>query len=180
VIVAAPAPPSTSVDIFGQPSRSAEVAGRPLGSTLAVFLHGKAVTIPTWHGQSISTVASRMKAGGVLTAQARHVGPLYLVPTSTGWVCVQGPRFLTCHRGLLRQGVTYGFQSTSTGIAVYGIAADRVARVSLGSHAATVRDNVFILTRTLKLTSTAHLPKTFGTLVVTYRDGRPPARVPIR
>jgi hypothetical protein len=58
--------------------------------------------------------------------------------------------------------------------------ADRVARVSLGSQTATVRDNVFFLARTMKLTSTAHLPKSFGTLIVSYRDGRPRARVPVR
>jgi hypothetical protein len=76
----------------------------------------------------------------------------------------------------LRQGVTYGFQSTATGIAVYGIAADDVARVSLGGRSATVRDNVFVLSRTMKLSP---LPKTFGTLTVTYRGGRSPASVVI-
>jgi hypothetical protein len=125
----------------------------------------------------MSSVTARMKAGALVLGKARHVGSLYLVPTSTGWACVQGARFLTCHRGLLRQGVTYGFQSTATGIAVYGITADDVARVSLGKQTATVHDNVFFLTRTMKLSP---LPKTFGTLTVIYRDGRPPARVALR
>ena len=179
-MIAAVPPHSTSVDIWDQASRSAEVAGRPLGSTLRLFRAGRTVTIPTWHGDTIAAVAARMQAGRLDAAKARRVGDLYLVPTATGWACVQGPAFLTCHRGLLRSGITWGFQSTKTGIAVYGIAADGVARVSLGSQTATVRDNVFLLTRTMKLTSTAHLPKTFGTLTVSYRDGRPPARVVIR
>lgn len=179
MLVAAP-PPQTSVEIFGQPSRTAEVAGRPLGSTLELFRTGRRVRIPSWHGQTIAAVAERMRAGAIRQAKARRVEDLYLVPTTGGGVCVQGPRFLTCHRGLLRSGITWGFQSTATGIAVYGIAADDVDRVSLGSETATVRDNVFFLTRRMKLTSTAHLPKTFGTLAVSYRDGRVPARVPIR
>jgi hypothetical protein len=90
---------------------------------------------------------------------------------------MQGPTFLACHRGLLPSGVTWGFQSTATGIAVKGIAADDVARVSLGKQTATVHDNVFFLTRAMKLSP---LPKTFGTLVVAYRDGRPPTRVTMR
>jgi hypothetical protein len=178
VIPAAPPPHSiTRVDVWGQPSRSAEVAGRPLGSTLHVFAGGKTVVVPSWHGDTMSNVATRMHAGALVVTKARHIGSLYVVPTSTGWACVQGAHFLTCHRGLLRQGVTYGFQSSATGIAVYGLAADGVKSVSLGSHTATVHDNVFFLTRTVKLSP---LPKTFGTLVVTYRDGRAPARVTLR
>jgi hypothetical protein len=185
-LIAAVPPHSTSVDVWGQPSRSAEVAGRPLGSTLHVFLAGKAVRLPrpSFHGmpvEPLSAVAARMHAPGTLAlAKARRVGSVYLVPTTKGWVCVAGPAFATCHRGLLRSDVTYTFQSTATGIAVYGIAADGVARVSLGSQTATIHDNVFFLTRPMKLTSTAHLPKTFGTLTVSYRDGRPPARVALR
>jgi hypothetical protein len=173
----APPPPIASVDVWGQPSRANEVAGRPLGSSLRVFRQGKTVTVPSWHGESMSSVVARMKAGALVMGKARHVGSLYLVPTTTGWACVQGARFLTCHRGLLSQGVTYEFQSTGTGIAVYGVAADDVARVSLGKQTATVRDNVFFLTRAMKLSP---LPKTFGTLTVTYRDRRPPARVALR
>ncbi len=183
-MIAAPPPHSTtSIDIWGQPSRAAEVAGRPLGSTLAVFRAGRAVALPTMpFGDTLAQVAARMKGrpGSLELAKARHAGAVYLVPTARGWVCVQGPTFLTCHRGLLRSGVTYSFRSTSTGIAVFGIAADGVARVSLGSQTATVHDNVFFLTKPMKLTSTAHLPKTFGMLAVSYRDGRPQARVPIR
>lgn len=179
MIVAAPPPQKTSVDEFGQPSRSQEVADRPLGSTLQLFRAGKTVTIPSWHnGDTIAAVAARMHAGAVESAKARRVGALYLVPTATGWACVQGAHFLTCHRGLLRQGITYGFQSTPTGIAVYGIAGDDVARVSLGGQTSVVRDNVFFLTRAMKLT--AQLPKTFGTLRITYRDGRSPAAVVMR
>jgi hypothetical protein len=177
-MVAAPPPPTTSVDVFGQPNRSEEVAGRPLGSALRLFRAGKTVTIPSWHnGDTIAAVAARMHAGAIEPAKARKVGALYLVATASGWVCVQGAHFLTCHRGLLRQGVTYGFQSTATGIDIYGIAADDVARVSLGGETATVRDNVFFLSRAMKLSP---LPKTFGTLRITYRGGRPQASVVIR
>lgn len=177
-MLAAPPPPTTSVDVFGQPSRSKEVTGRPLGSTLRLFRAGKTVTIPTWHyGTTVASVAAAMHAGAPESSKARKVGALYLVPTTTGWACVQGARFLTCHRGLLRQGVTYGFQSTATGITLYGIARDDVSRVSLGGQTATVRDNVFVLSRTMKLSP---LPKTFGTLRITYRGGRPPASVVIR
>lgn len=180
MLYAAPPPSISGVDIWDQPSRSAEVAGRPLGSTLHLFRDGKRVTIPAWHGDTIASVAARMHAGTLEPSKARQVGALYLVPTRSGWACVQGARFLTCHRGLLRSGITWGLQSTATGIDVYGIAADGVARVSLGSQTAAVHDNVFFLTRRMKLTSTAHLPKTFGMLTVSYRDGRAPARVPMR
>ncbi|MGH3026866.1 MAG: hypothetical protein ACRDLR_10495, partial [Gaiellaceae bacterium] len=64
-------------------------------------------------------------------------------------------------------------------IDVWGFAADEVRRVTLGGRTATLRDNVFYVFQPLKLTSTARLPKTLGTLVVTYRDGRPAARVAI-
>lgn len=175
-MIAAP-PPTGGIEVWVQAARATEVAGRPLGSTLHVFRSGRAVTIPTWHGDSLPSAAARMMAGAVVTAKARRVGSLYLAPTTKGWACMQGPTFLTCHRGLLPAGITWGFQSTATGIAINGIAADDVARVSLGSRTATVHDNVFFLTRAMKLSP---LPKTFGTLVVRYRDGRPPARVVIR
>lgn len=175
-MIAAP-PPITSVDVFDQPSRAAEVAGRPLGSTLQLFRAGKTVTVPTWHGDTMAAVAARMHAGRLEAAKARRGGDLYLVPTTSGWACVQGPAFLTCHRGLLRSGITWGFQSTATGIHLTGIAADGVARVSLAGQTATVRDNVFVLSRTMKLNP---LPKSFGTLTIAYRDGRPPVRVTIR
>jgi hypothetical protein len=187
ILVAAPPHPSTGVDVWGQPSRSAEVAGRPLGATLAVFRSGTRVQLPRarFHGlamRPLSVVAShtRGKPGQLVLGRTRRAGAVYLVPTTNGWVCVQGPSFETCHRGLLRSGITWSFASTAAGIEVWGIAADGVARVSLGAQTATVRDNVFFLTRRMKLTSTANLPKSFGTLVVTYRDGRPRVRVLIR
>lgn len=134
----------------------------------------------SWHGLSLASLAPKMRAGRLVTAkgrEARSLG-LYLAPTTTGGVCIQGPEFQTCHRGLLRQGVTYSFSYTGDAIVVFGIAADDVGRVSLGATAVTVRDNVFLLSQRMK--PAAHVPKTFGTLVVSYRDGRPPARVPIR
>jgi hypothetical protein len=176
----APPPQAAGVDAWGQPSRSAEVAGRPLGSTLHVFRSGKAVTIPTWHGLRLSTVAATMKTGELVSQKARLADPLLLVPTTGGGICIQGPTFQTCHRGLLRTGVTYTFQVTDQYELVFGIAADDVTRVSLGARSVTVHDNVFVFSRPLKLTSAAHLPKTFGTLTVSYRGGRPPARVAIR
>lgn len=177
MIVAAPPPPASSIDVWGQPARAAEVSGRPLGSTLRLFRAGRTVTIPSWRNDTMSNVASRMHAGVLVDAKARRVGSLYLAPTTTGWACIQGATFLTCHRGLLRSRITWGFQSTKAGIDIYGIAADDVARVSLGGVTAMLRDNVFVLSRAMKLSP---LPKTFGTLTVTYRDGRPPAAVVIR
>ncbi|HVH50765.1 MAG TPA: hypothetical protein VM690_01345 [Gaiellaceae bacterium] len=173
-------PHSTFVDVWGQPSRSAEIAGRPLASTLYVFRSGKTVRIPLWHGQPLAPVAKTMRAGSLVPTKAREVGALYLVPTTLGGLCIQGPTFQTCHRGLLRAGVTYGFQADGSNLLVFGVAADDVARVSLGGQVAAVHDNVFILSRPLKLTSTAHLPKTFGTLTVWYRNGGGQARVSIR
>jgi hypothetical protein len=181
LLAGAPPAPMTGVDVWGQSSSRAEVAGRPLGSTLHVFRSGKAVRLPTpLLGDPMPAVARRMLGdpGAPELARTRHAGSLYLVPTTHGWVCVQAPTFLTCHRGLLRAGILWMLHSTRTGIAVYGIAADDVARVSLGTRTATVHDNVFFLARRMELTR--HLPKTFGTLVVSYRGHRPSARVTIR
>jgi hypothetical protein len=173
------------VDVWGQPDLAQQVAGRPLGSTLALFRTGTTVTLPrpSFHGvpmRPLGVVAAHMrgKPGRLVLAKTRRVGALYLVPTTRGWVCVQGPAFQTCIRGLLRSGITWMFQSTATGIDVWGIAAGDVSRVVLGRRAATLDDNVFFVTRSMKLAS--HLPKTFGTLIVSYRGSRPPERVVIR
>ena len=136
--------------------------------------------VPLWHGLSFAQVLRAMHAGALVSTKAREVGGLYVVPTTRGGLCMQGPTFQTCHRGLLRSGVTYAFQATGQDVIVFGVAADDVARVSLGGRTATVHNNVFVLSHPLKLTSAAHLPKTFGTLTVAYRDGRLPAQVPIR
>jgi len=175
------------VEVFGQPSRSALVAGRPLGSTLALFRAGTRVALPrrSFHGlqmQPLSVVAAHMRGnpGRLVLAKTRRVGSLYLVPTTNGWACVQGAAFETCVRGLLRSGIAWMFQSTQTGIDVWGLAADDVSDVVLGRRTAALHDNVFFVSRPMTLTSTAHLPKTFGTLTVSYRDGRPAARVAIR
>lgn len=181
MIAAAPAHP-TGVFVWGQPARAQLVAGRPLGSTLAVFRSGKTVVLSAPRfGPSLAAVAKQMKGdpGSLELAKARRVGSLYLVPTTHGWVCVQGPRFLTCVRGLLRSGVTWMFRTTDTGIDVWGIAANDVSAVTLGSRAATLQHNVFFVSRVMKITSTSHLPKTWGTLTVSYRTGRVPVRVVI-
>jgi hypothetical protein len=179
MLVAAPPHPA-SIDVWGQPSRSAETTGRPLQSTLRLFRSGKAVTIPTWHGHRLSTLPAEMKAdtGALVLAKARYVDGLYLVPTANGWLCMQGPTFQTCHAGLLRQGVTYSFAYYGDVLVVFGVAADDVARVSIGGRTAAVHDNAFTLSRPMK--RAAHVPKTFGVLGIVYRDSRPPARVVIR
>ena len=179
-MIAAPPVQAVGVDVWGQPARSAEVAGRPLGSTLGVFLRGRTVVIPSWHGQRLDSLPAQMKAdtGSFIRAKARAVGGLYLVPTANGWLCMQGDTFETCHRGLLRAGITYAFQVTDETLLVFGIASDAVRRVSLMGRAVTVRDNVFILSQSVHL-APGHVPKTFGTLTVTYRDGRPARHVPL-
>jgi hypothetical protein len=189
---ASAAPPSrTYVDVWGQPDASKEVAGRPLGRTLGLFtaLHRTALTLPTAPVQPLPTVSAHIKPapGRLELRQARRVttaaGDLYLVPASRGGVCIQGPRFATCHRGLLRQGVTWGFYSTDAGIDVIGLAANDVARVVLTDGVrrwpARLRDNVFSVARPIVLRTVRHIPP-LGTLVVSYRGGKPAARVPLR
>lgn len=180
MIPAAPPPPVSRVEIWGQPSRTAESADRPLGSTLKLFRGEKTVVLRSWHGLSLASLAQKMGAGRLMTRKGREVASLglYLAPTTTGGVCLQGQEFQTCHRGLLREGVTYSFSYTGDVIVVFGMAADDVKRVSLGAQTTAVHENVFLLSLPMK--PAAHVPKTFGTLVVSYRDGRPPARVALR
>jgi hypothetical protein len=180
------------VDVFGQPRSSLEVADRPVGTHLALFSSG-GVTAPlprsTRLMRSLPVVAAHLRGdpGALVLDKARRVttaaGPVYLVPTIHGWVCVQGPTFRTCHRGLLRQGLTWNFYSTPTGLDVIGIVADDVRTVTLtwSGHRrrAQLGRNVFLVHRPLTLTSTQHLPP-FGRLVVSYRGGRAPASVPLR
>jgi hypothetical protein len=179
---------STSVDIAGQPARSLEVADRPLGRRIAVFGRGPAARLPAPAGpmRPLAAVAADMLGhpGTLVLAKTRRVatpaGPVYLVPTNRGWVCVQGPTFRTCHRGLLRQGVTWNFYSTPSGLDVIGIAADDVRALTLtwGAYArrAVLSRNVFFVHRPLTITSAKHLPP-LGRLVVAYRGSRAAATV---
>jgi hypothetical protein len=189
---AAPPRPITGVDVFGQPSRAAETAGRPLVRTIGVFRSaGAAARLPAPHGpmRPLAAVAAgfRGRPGALLVGETRRVptaaGPVYLVPTARGWVCVQGPRFETCHRGLLRQAVTWSFYSTATGLDVVGVAADDVRSVTLiwggGRRRAQLARNVFFVRRPFAATSVAHLPP-LGRLAITYRDGRRPTTVELR
>lgn len=184
-----------SVDIWGQPSSVAETAGRPLGQTLALFRstrHAAPLPAPAPPMLPLSVVAAHLRGdpGVPMLEQTRLVstpaGALYLVPTAHGWLCWQGTGFATCHRGLLSQRVTYDYYSTSTGLAVVGIAADDVATVTLhwGSHsrAARLRDNVFYVARPLTLPPASPLSPPAGTslpppgkLVISYRDRSHPA-----
>ena len=110
-------------------------------------------------------------------------GPVYLVPTVRGWVCVQTARFETCHRGLLRQGVTWTFYSTQGALDVVGIAANDVHSVVLhwgGRHrAATLSQNVFFVQRSVSLTAGTHIPPV-GRLSIIYNGGSSPASVVVR
>lgn len=186
-----PRPAVTSVDVWGQPARSREVADRPLGTTLALFRQGAAVRLPPSAGlmRPLAVVTAHMLGhpGALDLAKTRRVstaaGAVYLVPTSRGWACMQGPRFETCHRGLLRQGVTWDFYSTSDGLDVIGIAANDVRAVDLAWGASTRRarlaHNVFFVHRPLSIASATHLPP-LGRLVVTYRGTRASAAVGLR
>lgn len=182
---------SISVDVFGQPSGSAEVSGPPFREALAVLRSNRlAASLPASHGpmSSLSSVASHMrgKPGSLVPSETRQVatalGPIYLVPTTRGWLCMQGPSFQTCHRGLLRQGVTWNFYSTQTGVDVVGVAADDVTAVTLTygktRRKAALHDNVFFVQRPMSFTSVDDLPP-IGTLEISYRGGKPPTSVPI-
>jgi hypothetical protein len=181
VRAALPPSPSTGVDIWGQPARTAEVAGRPLGTTIALFRSDRLAShLPTPSGlaQPLAVVAAHLrgKPGALIPSKTRRVatgaGPLFLVPTTHGWVCVQAQRFQTCHRGLLRQGITWNFYSTPTGLDVVGIAADDVTAVTLSygttRRKAELEHNVFFVHRPIALTSSRHLPP-LGRLTISYR-----------
>jgi hypothetical protein len=128
----------------------------------------------------------RGNPGALMLAKTRRVvtaaGPIYLVPTAHGWLCVQGPTFQTCHRGLLRQGVTWSFYSTPTGLDVIGIAANNVRSVGLAwgtqRRQAQLARNVFFVQRPLSITSAQHLPP-LGLLTVTYRGARASTALPL-
>jgi hypothetical protein len=196
-VLAAPAaratPPKvvSGVDVFGQADRKLETAGRPVATTLLLFRSRRdaaPLPLPAGPMRPLADVVAHMRGdpGTLILRDTRRVataaGDLYLVPTRRGWLCEQAPSFATCHRGLLRQGVTWSFYSHGDGIDVVGVAADRVRAVTLrwGAHArrAALADNVFFVHRPVALTSARHLPP-FGRLVVTYRDGSR-ARVPLR
>jgi hypothetical protein len=183
--------PQTSVEIFSQSTRSAETAGRPLDKTLAVFHSSRlAATLPAPKGlmRPLADVAARMSGdpGALLLDQTRQVatdtGPLYLVPTKHGWVCMQARRFETCHHGLLQEGVSWDFESEAGGLQVMGIAADNVRSVVLRygttERRASLHDNVFFVYRPLSLPPAQPLPP-LGTLAISYRDGTPATAVPL-
>ncbi|MGN6799981.1 MAG: hypothetical protein ACTHKS_17695 [Gaiellaceae bacterium] len=152
--------------------------------TLAVFRGGNAVQLPHPNGlmRPLSVVAAGLVGhpGALLLAKARRInteiGPIYLVPTTHGWVCEQRPNFETCHRGLLAQGVTWNFYSTSDGLDVIGIAANNIRAVSLTwartTRQARLAHNVFFIHRPISITSAKHLPP-LGRLGLRYRGGKP-------
>jgi hypothetical protein len=181
-----PRPPDHVVlNVFGQPSSSAEIAGRPLDKTLALFRSNRlAAALPPPGGSlhPLVSIAAHMDGpGALLVHETRRVvtgvGPIYVVPTAQGWVCLQGPRFGTCDRGLLGQGVNWHFESAGGGMDVVGIAADSVSGVTWAhgktERRASLHNNVFSF----------HLPLSSfprGTVTISYRDGRPSARVLLR
>ena len=111
-----------------------------------------------------------------------EVGPIYLVPTTHGWVCEQGPNFETCHRGLLPQGATWNFYSTPTNLDVIGIVANNVRAVRLTwgrtTRQARLAHNVFFVRRPIAITSAKHLPP-LGRLSLRYRGAKPATTVPL-
>lgn len=184
-VQAAPPPSySTSVDFFGQPNRSAEVVGQPLAKTLALFAFpGSATQLPRPTGfmRPLADVAAHLRGdpGALIPTETRRVttaaGPVYLVPTARGWLCVQGPTFQTCHRGLLKQGVTWNFYTRTNGLDIVGIAANTVRAVTLvwghQHRRAALAHNVFFVHRPLSATSIQHLPP-LGRLAISYRGAR--------
>ena len=180
------------VNVFGQPSGPAEAAGSPLDKTLALFRSSRlAAALPAPSGAMgpLATVAGRLEGepGTLLPGETRRVvtpaGPIYLVPTTRGWVCMQGRRFEACERGLLPQGVDWHFQSAGNGVDVVGIASNAVSGVVL-TYGKTVRrallhDNVFFVHRPASFTAGQRV-FAIGTLTISYRNGGPPALVPLR
>jgi hypothetical protein len=177
-------PVKTSVDVWGQAARSAET----VPAHLRVLRRSQTAADALPGGGPFTTlagVASRMHAGRLRGGASRRidtsVGPVYLAPTASGWLCVQLPNARTCHRGLLRQRVTWSFYTTNPGLEVVGVAADDVARVTLAfagrTRSAVLRDNVFTVSRPLTVASTQLPP--LGRLLVRYRDGST-AVVPLR
>ena len=188
--VAVPPHEDVRVDLFGQPAQRLEVAGRPLGQTLAIFRSPRAAApLPVGPMRPLGVVAAHLRGspGALLTGRTRRVstavGPIYLVPTVRGWVCVQATTFETCHRGLLRQGVTWSFYSTEDGLDVVGIAADDVRSVTLHwarrRRRATLAHNVFFVQRTISLTSGTHIPP-LGRLSIDFRGTKAPVSVVVR
>lgn len=189
VLPASSAPSQVVVDVWGQSARSGEVAGRPLDKTLALFRSTRlTAALPSSSGRmgSLASVAAHMRGepGRLLPSRTRRVatpaGPLYVVPTTRGWLCLQGERFETCHRGLLRQGTVWNFQSVADGVDVVGIAADDVSGVVLdygkAKQRASLESNVFFVHRRISFTPAQHVFRV-GTLAISYRDGRPQAGV---
>lgn len=190
--VAVPPHEDVRVDLFGQPAQRLEVAGRPLGQTLAIFRSSRAAAplpAPVGSMRPLAVVAAHLRGspGALLTGRTRRVstavGPIYLVPTVRGWVCVQATTFETCHRGLLQQGVTWSFYSTEDGLDVVGIAADDVRSVALHwarrRRQAALAHNVFFVQRTISLTSGTHIPP-LGRLSIDFRGTKAPASVVVR
>ncbi|HJQ74860.1 MAG TPA: hypothetical protein VJ814_08235 [Gaiellaceae bacterium] len=139
--------------------------------------------------KSLPFVAAHMRVdpGRLVLGKTRRVatavGPIYLVPTTRGGVCLQGRLFATCDGGLVRQGIAWHFQSATDGIDLVGLAADDVSAVAI-EHGRTVqraslRDNVFFVHQPVTLTP-GRSSYRLGTLEISYRDGRPKAAVPIR
>lgn len=181
----------SSVEIFGQPDSSQELTDRPIGKTVTLFTGGVAARLPVPDGvmASLSSVAAHFHGnpGPLLLAKARKIatpaGDVYFVPTTHGWVCVQGPKFETCHRGLLRQGLTWNFYSHSTHLDVFGIAANNVRAIRLtwgGKDRWThLTHNAFFVRRPFSFTSLMHLPA-FGRLLIYYRGQKTPASVSLQ
>lgn len=183
--------PSSGIDLWGQPSRGQEVANRPLGSNLALFTHGTTVRLPAPARpmRPLSFVAAHMlgKPGTLISDKTRRVatkiGPVYLVPTTHGWVCMQGLTFATCHRGLLRQGLTWDFFTTTTGLDVIGLAANNVRSITLlwstNRREARLSHNIFFAHRPLSI-SGSKPPAALGRLTVAYRGNSSSATVSLR
>lgn len=180
---AGPPSPSSSngADIWGQSDRTAEVSGRPLEKTIALFRSNRfAAQLPTpnFPGVPLAEVAKSLRGnpGALITSETKRfrtgAGAIYFVPTTRGWIRMQAQHFASCHRGLLRQGIAWDICSTPTGLDVVGIAANNVAAVALtyGTHTrrATLTHNIFFVHRPPTFTSTQHLPP-LGNLTISYR-----------
>jgi hypothetical protein len=160
-----------SIGLFHRPRTVADVIPRSLLAPIAPGMPSFA--------QSVS------ERGKLLVDQSREVDgpevPIYFVPTSRGAICFRtADGSGGCAGGFLPTGIAWNLGNEgSYGVLIVGFAARGVAKVDLAYGSTRVPahlvSGVFTVDRPFAFPG--RMPKSFGRLVVHYRDGRPPASV---
>jgi hypothetical protein len=168
-----------SIALFERPRRSTDIV--PVGVLAAPF--PKALTFGQWLARF------HAQEGKPLFARSREVDSfdesIYFIPTDRGKVCYATTGgSMGCMDGLTREGIYWrlGSGSANSGLSIFGLATSRVARIDLLYGQTTKRADLADGAFTVERPFTFHrpLPKSFGRLVVHYRDGRPPATVVLK